>query len=413
MKKIIKLIIGLITLVCIIISIYSIKYTKTARVTFLSDTHAVVDTKDRDLNWNKNSFTRIKAIFANKNLQPSHIIWLGDIIDFMPEEWEIAKNWINWINSNSNVNQYAVMGNHDYLYYNYPEILGKFNAAKNNTNYLSYEIESLLNKTVYKGDTTIKVDNAKQFFIGSEILLIETPDFNTKNKFHLSIVKNIDISTNTIELYDRTPDNFEIENTSVRQGFTEKRGINYFLDAFKNTTTKSTKNIFFIGNNCFILMSMDNYFKRDLNAKNRAIPETDFKWFEDQLINYEKTHNIIVVMHELPESGKNLGNIYDPNDVIDYDSYTREKFMSLVNKYNITAWVSGHNHPDIRKNNISYKHNNTTFLVSPSLGTNAEGQVLKLELENDAKLLRFEYWSIDKNEIIKQVSVQSKKLDLN
>lgn len=405
MKKIIKIILVLILFICITLSIYSFTHIKKYSVIFLSDTHAVVDAKDRDLNWNKNSFDRIKAIFSNENLKPTHIVWLGDIIDFMPEEWEIAKTWINWINKNSNAKQHAVMGNHDYLYYNYPEILGKFNGAKNNPNYLSYEIEGLLINTAFKGDSKIKVNNAKQFLIGREILLIETPDFNTQNKYHLSTVKNIDLVTNSIELNDSISDTFEVKNTAIRQGFTEQKGINYFLNAFKNTETKSTKNVFFIGNNCFILMSMDSYFKRDLNSKNRAIPETDFKWFEDQLIKYENTHNIVVVMHELPESGKVLGNIHDPNDVIDYDIYTREKFMHLINKYNVVAWVSGHNHPDVRTNKISHKLNKTTFFISPSLGTNTEGQVLKVELVNGSKSLRFEYWSIDKNEMIKQVLV--------
>lgn len=413
MKKIIKFVIGLSVFTFIILSIYSFFHTNKNSIIFLSDTHAVVDVKDRDLVWNTNSFNRIQSIFSNEKIKPSHIVWLGDTIDFMPEEWSIAKTWINWINKNTNAKQYAVMGNHDYLYYNYPEILGKFNNSKNNPNYLSYEIEARLKNTIARGDTVIKVDNAKQFIIGTELLIIETPDFNTTNKFNINSIKNINLNNNTIELNEPISDDFNIKNTAIRQGFTEKRGINYFLDAFKDTETKATKQVFFIGNNCFILMSMDNYFKRDLNAKNRAIPESDFKWFEEQLIKYEKAYNIIVVMHELPTSGKLLGNIYDPNDVIDYDNYTREKFMHLINKYNITAWVSGHNHPNIRTDNISYQYNNTTFLVSPSLGTNPESQVLRLELEDGTNELQFVYWSIDKNEIIKKILVKSKKLNLN
>lgn len=412
MKKIAIKIIGISLTILILISINLESHVKKARVVFLSDTHATVDAKDRDLNWSKNSFDRIKAIFATENLKPSHVIWLGDIIDFMPEEWEIAKKWINWISKNSESKQYALMGNHDYFYYNYPEIAGTFNSfKKNNNNYLPYEIDGSLIKEIHKGDTIINVLDANKFLVDKEILLIETPDYNTINKYQINTIKKI--NKNSIELNNPVLEDFKIKNTSVRQGYTEKRGIEYFLEAFKNTETKATKKVFFIGNNCFILMSMDNYYNRDLNAKTRAIPETDFKWFESQLIKYQNTHNIIVVMHELPESGKVLGGIYDPNDVIEYDNYTREKFIGFIDKYNIVAWVSGHNHPDIRKNTINYKYNKTTFLVSPSLGTNIEGQVLKLDIVNGKNSLDFEYWSTDKNELIKKIEISVNKININ
>ncbi len=60
----------------------------TARVVFISDTHAVDDAKDRDLQWNINSFERIKQLFGHESVRPTHLLWLGDVIDFLPSEWD-------------------------------------------------------------------------------------------------------------------------------------------------------------------------------------------------------------------------------------------------------------------------------------------------------------------------------------
>lgn len=117
----------------------------TARIVFISDTHAVDDAKDRDLQWNINSFERIKQVFGHESVRPTHLLWLGDIIDFLPSEWGIAKSWINWIIRNhASVKQYALMGNHDYIYYNYPEIQGKFLA-------FMPEVESFLRTSAKEG----------------------------------------------------------------------------------------------------------------------------------------------------------------------------------------------------------------------------------------------------------------------
>lgn len=409
MKKFKLLIISGIFIICIIFSIYSFTSSKNARIVFLSDTHAVVDSKDRDINWNKNTFTRIKSILSNQNLKPTHIVWLGDIIDFMPEEWEIVKIWIDFISENSNAIQYAVMGNHDYNYYDYPEAFYKFYTSKNNSYYLGNSIEDHLISNINVGDISFKVNDAGKFLIGYNIIIIEKPGSNTQNNYIVGTVKSIDVNNNIINLEKPITRNFSNNDTTVRQGLTESIGINYFLNTFKNTKTQNTKDVFYVEKNCFILMSMDNFFNRDIEGKSRAISESDFIWFEKQLMSCSNKYNIIVVMHELPQSGNLLGGIYDPNDVIDYDEYTRKKFKQLINKFHITAWVSGHNHPDVRNgivnSIINYGNSTTNFFISPSLGTNSEGQVLVLDIDNDSKLLNFRYWSIDKNEIIKTIAV--------
>jgi hypothetical protein len=130
------------------------------RVVFIADTHAVDDAKDRDLQWNINSFARIKQLFEHESVRPTHLLGLGDMIDFLPLEWDIAKSWVDWIIRNyASVKQYALMGNHDYIYYNYPEIQGKF---------LTFmpEVESFLRTPAREGDTRLFVKDAKQFIGG-------------------------------------------------------------------------------------------------------------------------------------------------------------------------------------------------------------------------------------------------------
>jgi UDP-2,3-diacylglucosamine pyrophosphatase LpxH len=372
----------------------------TARVVFISDTHAVDDAKDRDLQWNINSFERIKQLFGHESVRPTHLLWLGDVIDFLPSEWDIAKSWVDWIIRNhASVKQYALMGNHDYIYYNYPEIQGKFLA-------FMPEVESFLRTPAKEGDTRLFVKDAKQFIGGQQILLIETPDRDTSNRSHIGVVKEVDPRRNFIQLVEPLTASFAKSSTAVRQGFTEARGIASFLSTFAGTETRSTNNIFFVGNTCFLLLSMNNFFSFDPRTlKTRGISEDDFHWFEAQLAKYHRTYNMIVATHEMPNSGKSLGNLYDPNDTVDFDESTRKRLTELIYKYQISVWVSGHTHPDARKDVVHSTQATTHFLLVPSLGINPEGQVLTVELHEGAKYLDFKYWSTDKHAFFRQVSV--------
>ncbi|HET7178399.1 MAG TPA: metallophosphoesterase family protein, partial [Chryseosolibacter sp.] len=358
-----------------------------ARAVFIADTHAVDDAKDRDLQWNVNSFGRIKQLLAQENVRPTHLLWLGDVIDFLPSEWEIAKSWVGWIIRNhAAVKQYALMGNHDYIYYNYPEIQGKFYS-------FMPEVESFLRSPAKEGDTRLFVEDAKQFIGGQQILLIETPDRNASNRSHIGVVKHIDPKRNSIQLVEPLTVSFAASSTAVRQGYTEARGIASFLSTFAGTETRSTNSIFFVGNTCFLLLSMNNFFSFDPHTlKTRGISEDDFHWFEEQLANYHQTHNIIVATHEMPNSGKSLGNLHDPNDAVDFDETTRKRLTELARKYEISAWVSGHTHPNARTDVVHSTQAATHFLLVPSLGMNPEGQVLMVELREGAKSLDFKYW---------------------
>lgn len=371
-----------------------------ARVVFISDTHAVDDAKDRDVQWNINSFGRIKQLFGHDSVRPTHLLWLGDMIDFLPSEWDIAKSWVDWIIRNhASVKQYALMGNHDYVYYNYPEIQGKFLA-------FMPEVESFLRTPAKEGDTRLFVKDAKQFVTGQQILLIETPDRDTSNRSHIGVVKDVDARRNSVRLVEPLTASFAESSTAVRQGFTEARGIASFLSTFAGTETRSTNNIFFVGNTCFLLLSMNNFFSfNPRTLKTRGISEDDFHWFEEQLAKYHRTYNIIVATHEMPNSGKSLGNLHDPNDAIDFDESTRKRLAELIGKYQISAWVSGHTHPDARTDVVHATQAMTHFLLVPSLGMNPEGQVLMVELHEGAESLDFKYWSTDKHAFFRQVSV--------
>ena len=399
----------LVLLVCAFAVIWFQSHQPKARVVFVSDLHAVVDGKDRDLRWNSHSSSRLKSIFGNEKTRPNYLIWLGDTIDFLPAEWDIAKSWVEWVSHNHPyVKQYAVMGNHDYLYYDYPEIQGTFNRG-DRKGYMATEVESFLTHPVKRGDSKLFVKNIEGFVVGREILLIEAPDYDVSNQFHLGVVKQINTKNNSIELVAPLRNSFASKTMAVRQGFTEKRGIAYFLRTFAGTETRDTKNIFYIGNTCFLLMSMDKFFDFDgRTGKTRGIPKEDFLWLEAQLAKHHSTHNLIVVMHELPNSGRALGNLHDPNDTIDFDQNTRDRLMALITRYPIAAWISGHTHPDARSDAVDSPQAQAHFLLAPSLGMHPEGQVLTLELRSGADRLEFQYWSTDKQLFFRKVSVPLK-----
>lgn len=319
---------------------------KETRIVFFSDAHAVVDGKDRDVRWGTNTQNRIKSVLSEQALLPSTVVWLGDMIDFLPAEWEIVQTWIDLIGEHKNINQYGVMGNHDYLYYNYPEILGKFNRSLNNKNYLDREIESNLSSMASAGDVVLQVENVSEFLVGRELLLIEVPDFDHNNKYWYGVVQEVKEREKQIVLQNPLTRDFAAKSTAVRQGFAEQKGIASFLKVFNSTKSQASKSVFFVGNTCFILLSMDRYFKRDLSARGPLIAEEDMLFLERNLQTYQDTHNTIIVMHELPDRGANLGGLFDPADATEFDDVTRSWLRSMVKKYRSTAWVAGHTHPN-------------------------------------------------------------------
>src|SRR5690606_25042846 len=132
----------------------------------------------------------------------------GDMIDFLPAEWILVESWINWIDSNYEVSQYGVMGNHDYLYYNYPEIQGRFNRRLNNELYVSREIEQHLVRPAAVGDKKLYVRHAADFLNGREVLLIQGPDFDGQNQFHIDVIDTIDEKDNSITLKHAVQNDF-------------------------------------------------------------------------------------------------------------------------------------------------------------------------------------------------------------
>lgn len=378
------------------------------RVVFFSDAHAVVDDKDRNVQWNINTLSRIKSALTEQALMPSIVVWLGDMIDFLPAEWEIVQTWIDFVGGHRRISQYGVMGNHDYLYYNYPEILGKFNRSLKNNNYIDHEIESTLSFEASVGDVSIRVVDASAFLAGHEIILIETPDHDHNNKFWSGVVRKVNVQEGQIVFESPLTKAFSVKSTAVRQGFSENRGVSSFLKAFKNTKSQDTKGVFFVGNTCFILLSMDRYFKRDFSARGPLITEQDMLFLEQNLLAYKNTHNIIVVMHELPDSGSNLGGLFDPSDSTEFDDPTRLWLRKIIKDNSATAWVAGHTHPNARTDSVHYSDGVTNFFLSPSIGTSEEGQLLYMDLQSGSEFYSFKYWSLDGKELIKEVLVPAK-----
>ncbi len=359
--------------------------------------------------WGDNSFSRLKQIVLSGEVRPTHLVWVGDIMDFLPSEWGIVRGWVTWVAAQRPVvDQHAVIGNHDYLYYNYPEIQGVFNNPLHD-GYLRTEVESFLSSQVKPGDTEIFVNGIENFVEGSQVLLLETPQKDADEHFYIGMVRHIDKLRSTLQLDSTVPTVFPVGRTVVRQGFTEKRGIASFLETFEGTKTTTTKSVFTVGNTCFVLISMDKFFDFDDHSKRtKAFSDADFQWLELQLATYQLTHNLVVVTHEMPDSGAALGGLFDPTDTVDYNAETRSRLMALAAKYEVSAWISGHTHPDARKNVVHSIVGETHFLLVPSLGLGREGQALVLVPRGGGKFLDFEYWSTDQKSYFGKTSVPTR-----
>src|SRR5690606_35579455 len=122
--------------------------------------------------------------------------------------------------------------------------------------------------------------HAADFLNGREVLVIQGPDFDGQNQFHVDVIDTIDEKDNSITLKHAVQNDFSRNITAVRQGFSEKRGISYFKKAFSKTKSKDTKGIFHIGNTVFILLSMDAWFSRNIDSKGQLITASDICFLE-------------------------------------------------------------------------------------------------------------------------------------
>jgi hypothetical protein len=343
-----------------------------------------------------------------KSLSPNYLVWLGDIIDFLPAEWDIVKTWVDWVKTNyPGTEQHALMGNHDYLYYDFPDVYDKF------LDILPNEIETHLRAQAVRGQKILTVKNTDAFIVGKSVIVIQTPDYDTSNKYFVSHIAAIDSAANTITLRDELNHTFMPNTTAVRQGYSNARGIKKFLATFSGTKTTSTKHVFTVGNTVFIMLSMDNFYSgQSIKDKyiNTISPE-DLDWLERTTAKYHQTHNVIICTHIAPDKGSEIGGLHDwgsPTLSI-FSPEIKNRFRLIAANYKVAAWVMGHAHPNARKDTVSGKNTDiwgsTTFLLCPSLGMGSEGQIISVDFANGGTILDFKYWSTDTGKCIKTVSV--------
>jgi metallophosphoesterase superfamily enzyme len=376
------------------------------RVMFIADTHASVDEKDRSLTWGVNSFSRLQSAF--KLLSPNYLVWLGDMIDFLPAEWDIVKTWVDWVKINyPGTEQHALMGNHDYLYYHFPDVYDKY------LDILPNEITTSLTAKTVKGQKILNVKNTGAFIRGKSVIVIQTPDYDASNKYFVSHIAAIDSAAKTITLHDKLNHTFMPNGTEVRQGYSNARGINKFLAAFSGTKTTSTKHAFTVGNTVFIMLSMDNYYSgQSINDVSiNAISREDLDWLERTTAKYHQTHNVIICTHFPPDKGSEIGGLRDgkASTLNRFSPEIKNRFRLIASNYKVAAWVMGHVHPDARTDKVSGRNtdvwSSTTFIMCPSLGMGSEGQLISVDFANGGTILDFKYWSTDTGKCFKTVSV--------
>ncbi len=120
-------------------------------------------------------------------------------------------------------------------------------------------------------------------------------------------------------------------------------GTGYFTQLERVSGTKILK----LGNNIFILISEEHNPEFDNNNLASTIPQKRFEFVEKYLKKYSESNNIFIINH-VPLGGTTAFSktwFYGNNK--NWIQITN-KFMTLLDKYNVTAHISGHIHSDYR-----------------------------------------------------------------
>ncbi len=120
-------------------------------------------------------------------------------------------------------------------------------------------------------------------------------------------------------------------------------GTEYFTELGRVSGTKVLK----LGNNVFILISEEHNPEFDNNNLASTIPQKRFEFIEKYLKKYSENNNIFVINH-VPLSGTTAFSktwFYGNNK--NWVQITN-KFMTLFEKYDVVAHISGHIHTDYR-----------------------------------------------------------------
>ena len=324
----------------------------TRRILFLADTHYCDDpARNPGLTWTANSN---KNITAALKLRPGQVHWLGDTMDFNLSEYGHVRAMVTLAKKTvPDVHIHALMGNHEYAYYKWPEIMDGFPDD------LPREVQCTLSKPAFKGQDTIRVDeDVSGVVTGHKLLMVGCPEDAFPPRFDIMTVKGADAKGKTITFTGPLAHDYSIGDFA-RQGWSNSRAINHFraafagTNAFDSTTPVSTKYSYRTGNTLFIFLGTDQYHPQSaVNPELYCGPlsQADLNWLEDVIADNHNTCNIIMQTHINPAPGSDIGTADWHDSLCQYEPGVQARFKSICRKYRVPLWMFGHVHANWRRN---------------------------------------------------------------
>ncbi|MHA1380601.1 MAG: metallophosphoesterase family protein [Candidatus Helarchaeota archaeon] len=95
------------------------------------------------------------------------------------------------------------------------------------------------------------------------------------------------------------------------------------------------------------------------------LDDSELNWFEQKLNNTKNSNLTFIFSHH-------------PFYEISLNELRKQRFMNLINEYNVTAHIFGHKH-----DNEHYTYNDTVYLCTSSLGTSTPPQYRIVAVDND------------------------------
>lgn len=120
-------------------------------------------------------------------------------------------------------------------------------------------------------------------------------------------------------------------------------GTGYFTEMERISGTKVLK----LGNNVFILVSEEHNPEFDHNNLASTVPQKRFEFVEKYLKKYSKSNNVFIINHT-PLSGTTAFSRTWYYGLNKNWIHLTNKFMNLLDNYDVTAHISGHIHTDYR-----------------------------------------------------------------
>ncbi len=132
-------------------------------------------------------------------------------------------------------------------------------------------------------------------------------------------------------------------------------GTGYFTQLGRRSGTKVLK----LGNNVFILISEEHNPEFNSDSLDGTIPQKRFEFVEKYLKKFSESNNIFIINHT-PLSGTTAYSRTWYYGLNKNWIHITNKFMTLLDNYDVTAHISGHVHTDYRRRDDPNDHDRNT-----------------------------------------------------